>query len=241
MRHLLLLLLFSVFCFQNVYAVSVKFTRDHIVLGKHNSATLIVQNPAKQFKAVEVSVQTRHHSLQGKEQLGETEDFLILPPQLIIGPQQERVVTIQWLGTPSLDKELPYRVIVEEVPIPDKNKIDDVDESSASVEIRLRFVNSFYVRPKKVNANIQFLSALPTANNQMVITVRNNGSKHWISDDAKLTLSNQDGDYKTKLKSDQFKQKINILPGENRTLFIDWPSTVPVSTYTHGEFEINDL
>ena len=240
MKYGLLVLAFF-FSFHTVcFSISVKLPYDTLIFGKKMSASVFIANPSKEFKAVELTVKQRRHSFSGEELLDDTDDFLILPPQIIIAPKQERVVTLQWMGEPYFDSERSYRVIAEEVAIPMKRKTLEAGSKSAVVTIRLRFVNSFYVRPKKGHAKLRISEVRPSGN-EMLVVLRNDGTRHKILDRFSLQLLSDSGadlGYHFSIDKAMLNQNINFLSGDVRHILIPWPKGLSKQAYS-GRLEFD--
>ena len=207
-------------------AISVKMPKNHIVAGQERSASFIIVNTSPSFKAVEVEVFSREHTIKGKEKRTPTEDFMIIPPQLIIGPEQERVCTIQWMGDPQITTEIPYRIVVEEVPF-NKERKDRKTKSDGAVTIRLKFVNSFYVKPRDSRPDIVAQSVSPSGNNMMVV-LKNEGNEHLVVGKFNLQLT---GDTSQAIDFQPNGGSHNILAGQSLEMLMPWPETVPTGSY----------
>jgi fimbrial chaperone protein len=192
------------------------------------SGTVVITNPSSTHKAVEIIAKKRSHTLDGQEIHEDTEEFVIIPPQVIVGPKQERAVAIQWIGDRNLTKELPYRIIVDEVPI--KNKKNDDQAKAGNVTIKLQFINSLYIRPKGTQSNIELLTA-STQNDTMDITLKNSGTQHQIIKEMELNFSDQTTSPNPFVISNtMIEGGLNILPNETRKITIKKPDSFSKNT-----------
>ena len=202
------------------FAIYVKLPVDNMVLGSAMVTNIQVSNPSEEFKAVEVNIASRKHSINRKEILEESDHFIIIPPQSVLGPNQERSVTLKWAGPTKLDKELPYRIVVEEVLFKDE-KNQNAEGTSAKVNIRLRFVNSFYVKPKHVNPDIIAESLTPTKDNQFFLVLKNKGTEHLIVNTFDLDIKDKNKIVQTLAVDPKLMNgSINLLAGESQGLLL---------------------
>ncbi|WP_223296199.1 fimbria/pilus periplasmic chaperone [Shewanella halifaxensis] len=83
-----------------------------------------VNNTTEQPLPLEVFVRQRHIANDNLEQLTETEDFFVFPPQVLIPPKSTQMVKVKYIGN-LVDTSQSYRVVFSQLPIK-----DDVKESS---------------------------------------------------------------------------------------------------------------
>lgn len=192
------------------------------------TGTVVITNPSTTHKAVEIMAKKRIHTRKGEERHEETEDFIIIPPQVIIGPQQERAVAIQWIGSRDTKVELPYRIIVDEVPI--KGNKDSDQAKAGNVTIKLQFINSLYIRPEGTQSNVE-LEKVKTYKNTLSTTLKNSGTQHQIIKEFTLTFNDNNDTPKTVIVTNEMLEGgINILPNETRTLSFPIPDTLTQQT-----------
>lgn len=209
-------------------AFVVKLSTDHFMTDSQMTGTVVVSNPSSTHKAVEIIAKKRSHTIDGKEVYEDTEDFVIIPPQIIIGPQQERAVAIQWIGPRNTNVELPYRIIVDEVPIKGKKK--DQQAKAGNVTIKLQFINSLYIRPKGTHSHVE-LSDVKTSKTDIEITLKNSGTQHQIIKELTLTLTESTISPNTvEITNKMLDGGVNILPNETRKLTLPKPSHLPKNT-----------
>lgn len=73
------------------------------------------------------------------------DDFLIFPPQMVIGPLEGQVVRVQYVGEPDLDEARVYYIALSELPI-------ELEGGSPKVQITVRFNVFASVEPEGVSA-----------------------------------------------------------------------------------------
>jgi len=200
----------------SIFAISVQFPNDTLDISTKQSSTLTVTNPSDEIKAAEIFVMERSYTVEGEEVHVETEDFFLIPSQFIIQPRQEQVVTLQWVGDNELTYEQPYRVIVQEVPLKDKDT-NYQTTTNAAVQIRLRFVNSVYVLDRAYQSEIALLDVMVTEEDVQCL-FENNGNKHKIVNGFDLEISQFGESHTYSITLDDLGINYNFLPREKRRI-----------------------
>ncbi|MBD0866649.1 MAG: molecular chaperone, partial [Rhodobacteraceae bacterium] len=86
--------------------------------GPDSKKTYRAENESAAPMAVQISLKRRQMALDGSETLSDAEeDFVVFPPQFLLGPGQVRSIRVQWLGDPQPEVELAYRIIAEQLPV----------------------------------------------------------------------------------------------------------------------------
>tara|TARA_B100000586_G_scaffold267610_1_gene242600 strand:+ start:615 stop:1364 length:750 start_codon:yes stop_codon:yes gene_type:complete len=194
--------------------------------------TLFVTNDSDQMKAIELSSFRRDLKLNGEEIQTETEDILLIPSQLIIPPKTEKAVSMRWVGPKMIRQELSYRVILNEVDIGRKQKIN-----SKMIKTKIKFVKAIYVAPKKVIESIVLLKAYreitKDGSNQLMLEIANNGTVHLIFHNIAIeynTIGRKISSIMIESKNiEPMKKSINILPGRIIKGWIPWPDNIETS------------
>ena len=126
-----------------------------------------------------MSVVKRAIDLDGKESYKPADDdFLIYPPQVILKPNTRQTVRVTWLGDPTPQQEIAYRLVSRQVPINlKKPEIGKLDRPIGKVDLLLTYMGSLYVRPVDVQSKVVVDSVI----------VQNDKSKPMIA----LILENQ--------------------------------------------------
>ena len=213
-------------------------------IGNNATKSYEVINDSDERIAVEVSVVERDMDINGQEFYESAdEDFLIYPPQMILGPQEVQTVRVTWLGEPQPSEELAYRLVAEQLPINliDPN-VETIDRPTGSVQILLRYLGSLYVRPENVEADVQFVSVENTTNErgeaQVAITLTNQGTASAHLRDLQVTLAAQGTT--VKLTPEQLEGMAGhaILAGHQRRFVLPRPTNLPNGPIT-VTFEYN--
>jgi len=153
--------------------------------GKNNTALFTVQNDSSEPLAIQLEVKLRKMDLLGIEKHPETEDFLVFPDQLILGPKKRRVIKVKWLRGEVKDVERAFRLIAEQLPIDvKKNK-----RSGSDIKILLRYVAALYVTPKDKITKIVVESAKTSKNLKYInLTLSNSGPIHKVLLKPRITI-----------------------------------------------------
>lgn len=235
------LLTVILFCFEakEIHPIFVKMPKDYIHLDRVRVANFTVSNTSAEYKAVEVNVKGRSHDKNRKEWLSENDDFIVIPAQFVLGPQQERVVSLKWVGDMDFKTEKAYRVVTEEVLFKkDKNNADN--DKSAKVKIKLRFVNSFYVKPKNINPKI-IAKSFKVKGEKHALTLENIGSEHQIVKHFKLDILHKNKKIKTiDVNNEAIKGSQNLLPGDALNVAIASDGLSKIKKYEVRLHSLND-
>ncbi len=153
--------------------------------GKNNTALFTVQNDSDEPLAIQLEVRVRDMAVDGKEKHPETDDFLIFPDQLILGPKKRRVVKVKWLKGELKDTEKAYRLIAEQLPIDVKNN----KKKGSDIKILLRYVAALYVTPKDKLTEIKVSKAITSKDLRFIhLTLENVGPIHKVLLKPKLVI-----------------------------------------------------
>lgn len=149
-----------------------------------SSMKFVVQNPSEELVAIEITMHQRSMNLNGDDELTEDEDsFVVYPSQMILKPNDQRSIKVQWAGASKPKKELAYRLIAEQLPI----NVNSKKKSGVNVSVLLKYVASVYVDPGKTEPNVM-VQDFSVQGGELAITLENSGSKHLVMADAILSL-----------------------------------------------------
>ena len=188
-------------------------------------------------EAVEMSVVKRNMDLDGKETYEPADDdFLIYPPQIILKPNTRQTVRVTWLGDPSPQQEIAYRLVSRQVPINlKKPEAGKPNQTTGKVELLLTYMGSLYVRPLDVQARVVVDSV--TVQNvkgkpAIALVLDNQGSARANLRTFSLNLTS--GAKTVILKPDQVEaiKSQTILAGSKRRFVFDYPADLPQGNVT---------
>jgi len=87
------------------------------------------------------------------------DDFLAYPAQMILEPGVRQTVRVTWLGTPNPARELTYRIVVTQVPIPRLDPRTADDQAQGQMQIMLSYRGTLFIRPPKAAPNVVLQAA----------------------------------------------------------------------------------
>ncbi len=201
-------------------------SEDFEPTGRGATKTFRVDNELDEQVAVTVEMAVRTMDVDGNETTKSTEDFVVFPPQFMLGPKKVQVVRVQWVGDQAPKTELAYRIIAEQSPVRVARATP-----GASISLAVRYIGSIYVVPRGVFPKIEVDSATaaagPDGKPQLHLVLFNEGTSHAIIDEASLKLTA--GDKSVTLKGDAMKKVTgeNMLAGQKRRFVMPWPEGVP--------------
>ena len=107
--------------------------------GRGATRTFQITNAHDQPIAVEIRIAARSMTLNGEDVLSDAEDlFVAFPSQAIVFPGKSQSIRVQWLGDPSPERELAFRMVAEQLPIDLDREIGD----GARLRLLVRYVAS---------------------------------------------------------------------------------------------------
>lgn len=199
-------------------------SREFTPSGSGAVQSYLVSNPATEPIAINITVETRALDVEGLETNRSAEnDFLIYPPQFIVGPGKRQTVRVTWLGDPTAPRELAYRLVVEQLPIerllPSATGAGPVQ---ARVVVLTRYKGSLYVKPPHAQPRLVVASAQLASRSLLAVTVKNEGTGRVALKDVKFKVKT--GELLTVFKTADLALKSSVLlPGGERRLLFPWP------------------
>lgn len=206
--------------------------------GRGTTQTFRLKNDDNSFVAVRIKMLTRSTSPDGKEQNRPADElFTVYPQEVVLQPNSSQTVRIKWNGPSDIQKELCYRVLVEQMPVDFQsstaNEANNANEKS-SLKILFRYLGAIYITPEGASPDVVLeehsIDSDPNNDRQLHLTLHNRGNRHAILHNLSLRISSQeDPDSKVHLvESEQLKGVAgeNLLPGARRSFVIPVPSSV---------------
>lgn len=191
-----------------------------------------VENDNRDAVAIEIKILARQMGMNGEDVLTETGDeFVVFPEQMILQPGENQSLRVQWVGDPKPERELPYRLIAEQLPI----DIGKAPANGGQVRLLVRYVASLYILPPGVKAAVNFVSAKQETTPQgpaLAIVLRNDGTARQIMKEPTVTLNG--GGKTVTLKAEQLAGLVgeNLLGGTTRQFLIPVPTGLPAGALT---------
>lgn len=233
---LVLLFLFTIYS-ANTFAF--KFSPMSATLGvksKDNSSLFYLENDSDQPIAIQVSVTKRDMDINGNETNGAIGNELTLfPSQLIIPPNEKRSVKVSWTGKETLEKELAYRLIAEQLPI----DLEKGKNKKASIKVLLRYMAALYVSTGEFESDVK-LTALKKTDSKVIFEFENSGKKHQVLANLHLKLTDEKKKKDISLSPEDLKgmtgenilaqsKRVFILQKEGKLSDVDSNSKVKIS------------
>ncbi len=198
--------------------------------GRGATRTFQITNAHDQPIAVEIRIAARDMSLSGEDVLGDAEDsFVVFPAQALVLPGKSQSVRVQWIGDPSPERELAFRMLVEQLPIDLVREPGD----GARLKLLVRYIASLYVAPRGVKAEVVLESAgrktAAGGGAMLAVVLRNRGTAHSLLRRLTLTVTGQarsGGEVSVALTAEQLDGMIgqNLLAGHRREFLLPWPA-----------------
>ncbi|MEQ9333853.1 hypothetical protein [Thalassobaculum sp.] len=201
----------------------VPITQDFEPSGRGAKQVFQVENDRDEPVTVTIAMAKRIVDIDGRETLGETDDFTVFPTEIILQPKTSRAVRVQWIGDPAPAAELAYRIIAEETPLNMRR-----ETPGASVFLTVRYIGSIYIVPKRARHDVVVASAGPAGPAQLEVVIENRGTLHAILDAPSLTVT-AGGVTKT-VDAEALNAVLNgenILAGAKRRIVLPWPPGLP--------------
>ena len=151
---------------------------------------------------------------------------------------QKRTVRISYQGKDKLDRETPYRLIAEQLPIKFGENAEgsgkNSKQQSAEIFVLLKYMAALYVRPSGVAPNVK-LEKFTQTGQEFLVTLSNQGTEHYILQNPvfKVTAKGQAAsELNSKDHAEALKEVVgqNLLPHSKRTFKIKIPKSIAGNT-----------
>jgi fimbrial chaperone protein len=139
--------------------------------GQTRTATVTVRNSGDDPVVIQVSIQAWSQNA-GKDVLTDTKDVIVSPPIATIPAGQEQIVRVGMRRAPDTQRELSYRMFLQEVPPPPRPGVQ-------GLVVALRIGLPIFVQPRQGAGKAELLWTLDTASaDTLKLKVENKGSAH---------------------------------------------------------------
>lgn len=200
--------------------------------GKEATHSFLIDNAGGEKIAVQVSMAKREIDFDGKETNPEAQvdaEFIVYPPQLVLGPNEKRTVRVTWTGDAQPKRELAYRIIAEQLPVDAEKR---VRTKNTVIKMLLRYLGAVYITPRDAKAALVPLSAERVTSKdgktpELALTFENKGNAHRVLKDFKIKVSASGK--ALELSEADVKPLVgqNILAGSKRRFRLAWPKELP--------------
>jgi fimbrial chaperone protein len=187
--------------------------------GPESTQTFVVENNNGEKIALQIETFHRDVDAEGKETRKETDEFSVFPQQMVLEPGEKRNIRLTWTGDRQIKEELPYRLVVSQLPVdlkkPEQRKV------GANITFLLQYVASVYVSPGAAAPRISVDSLKRISDTKAELVLRNSGTAHKVLKGMHLYLRSEDESARKsrpelatiKLKDIEAE---NVLPGRKR-------------------------
>ena len=220
-----LLLLFTSFSLMAYQLSPLNVTYDPTGAGSAKVYTIVNDSDAP--IAIEVRAEQRIVDIDGNEANQDgSAYFSIQPSRMIIRPDSTQLVRVQYRGPQTVTRELSFRIISEQIPIP---RGAQEEESGQMISFLFVYSTSAYVRPSRVVESVQSEVNM-TEDGKLEVILENTGSVHQMLNSLSITLSGNDGS--TYSLSEEELQPLNgqnLLTASRLRTVIDVPEVLAAS------------
>lgn len=184
--------------------------------GSAASTVLRVENTTDRPITLEMKVERRAWDEAGNEtRTAADDDFIILPPQMIVEPGKTQAVRVQYAGPPLADDTAMYVVGVNQVPVQDPN-------AETGVQFVINFGTAAYVVPAGAKTLLNVVSVEPASEpGMMKVTLENAGARHAPLGNTTFTFTNGAGQ-RMVLTGDPLREALvaSVVPSHGRRVYM---------------------
>lgn len=187
--------------------------------GSLPAATFELSNGGTEPVAVQVRAMTRSIQPDGTELNSDASHQLqVFPSQVILRPNTTQTVRVRWTGNASPARELPFRIVAEQLPI----NLQRRQEESSTLQFMLRYRATLYVRPPGTESRIVVDSLqIDRERHTAVLHLANRGNRHQSFAGGRLLLTDIGGtEHQLNLETLEPFVTVNILPGGERRVAV---------------------
>lgn len=184
-------------------------------VGAGASTVLRVDNTTDRPLTLEMNVEKRSWDENGIEtRVPADDDFLILPPQMIVEPGKTQAIRVQYVGEPVVDNTAMYVVGVNQVPVSDPT-------APTGVQFVINFGTAAYVVPQGAKTELNVVSVTASSQaGQLAVMLENTGARYAPLGNTVWTFTNAAGQ-KMELSGDPLREALvtSIVPSNARRTF----------------------
>lgn len=159
--------------------------------GAGSAKVYTIVNDSDSPIAIEVRAEQRIIDIDGNEANQDgSAYFSIQPNRMIIRPDSTQLVRVQYRGPQTVTKELSFRIISEQIPMP--RGAQDA-ESGQMISFLFVYSTSAYVKPSRIVESVT-LSVTATDDGKLEVILENTGSVHQMLNTLSITLTGDNGE-----------------------------------------------
>lgn len=194
--------------------------------GAESNQLFLVENNTAAPVSVQIRIANRAIHVDGGETTRDNEkDFAIYPAQMILQPNSDRSVRVQWTGDPNLKEERAYRIIAEQLPV----NLSQEKPRSSSVKFLVSYHGALFVTPPGLAQNVTLdffgVSQEPEQKRMLELVLHNRGAQHALLRSLKLEIKDDKGNVVTLADERALKGMTGetILAKHRRRFLLPWP------------------
>ncbi|MEI6385239.1 MAG: fimbria/pilus periplasmic chaperone [Spirochaetota bacterium] len=201
--------------------------------GAGSVATFRVKGDGQSRVAIRFRVITRDMQVDGSEINTPADDlFLVYPARVVVEPNGQAAVKVQWKGPAKIDAERCFRFVAEQVPL-------DTGAQGSGIKIMFKYIASLYIGGPSFSPSMK-VKVIGAVNAEkasgFLVEIANAGSRHVVLASPKVTIGS------TQIVLGESDLGVlagaNYLPGRSRSLFILKEGAVEGQSYDSSiEFE----
>lgn len=151
------------------------------------TSSAVIYNESVLPVAIQLTALKRNIDKRGLEKNEEEfDDISVYPPQIVVPPNSKKTFKIVYTGKPLTDKELSYRVLVEESPV----DLNPIKIKGSGIKFKVRYMTAVYVTPKNASSDVT-VKGISREKGKFILTLVNTGSKHQLLNNLKVTFKHK--------------------------------------------------
>lgn len=194
--------------------------------GPESNQLFPVENNAGVPTSVQIRIANREIDVDGGETDRDNEkDFAIYPAQMILQPNSNRSIRVQWIGDPNLKEEKVYRIIAEQLPV----NLSKERPKTSSVKFLVSYHGALFVTPPGLSQNVTLdffgVTQEPEQKRMLEFVMQNRGTQHALLRNLKLNIKDDKGNVVTLADEKALKGMTgeSILAKHRRRFLLPWP------------------
>lgn len=206
-------------------------SREFAPSGSGATQSYEVVSREKEPIAINVSVVARALDSEGVEShRSADDDFLVYPAQFILAPGARQTLRVTWFGDPVPERELAFRLVVEQLPLERFQPQPTHHPSLAKGAFRVltRYLGSLYIRPAQAKAHLVAESTRvergASGEPLLAVTVHNRGTTRAVLKNYQLQVKGRGAEPAVWVApgADALRSGV-VLPDGKRRLLFPWP------------------
>lgn len=194
--------------------------------GPESNQLFLVENNTRVPASVQIRIADRRIDVDGGETTRDNEkDFAIYPAQMILQPQSNRSVRVQWIGDPNLKEEKAYRIIAEQLPV----NLSRETPRTSSVKFLVSYHGALFVTPPGLSQSVTLdffgVTQDPEQKRMLEFVLQNRGTQHALLRNLKLDIKDDKGSVVMLADEKALKGMTGetILAKHRRRFLLPWP------------------